>query len=649
MTARPTGGAVREFERLASVEDLVAIEALDLQDRLDGLQSTYDVLARRAAQHPDDVVLSVQHGSVVGAEEHYTCARLHDEVVRVTAVLRGLGVARRDAVGYLLPNVVDSVIALLAGATAGIAVPINPQLAAESIADILGAGSAKVLLAAGPDLDPHLWRKALDVGARRPDLRIVPVDRCDEVDGLPTLSALMRAAPGPGGVDSASITPADVAAYFHTGGTTGAPKLVAHTQGNQLANAVMCGIAFDLRPDDVVLITLPLFHVAAAIMSFLAPLMAGARMVLLAPKGLANRGVVDGFWPIVEHFRATIISFVPTLASRLLEVPVGSADVTSLRYASCGTAPLPISTLRAFQAATGVAILEGYGLTETTASSAVNPRNGRAKTGSIGIRLPYQAMKTVILDADGRHVRDCAADEVGQIVIRGPNVTPGYLNGDPAELFLDGGWLRTGDIGRQDADGYFWLSGRAKDIIIRGGHNIAAADVEATLASHDSVASVAAVGRPDPEFGEVPIVFVTLRPGTQVDPATLLAYAGRHASEPVCAPSEVLIESSLPLTAVGKIYKPDLRARATGIALLRALRAALDAQGFHRIPVEVSVATEAGSARATIQVGAGLPGLDTGQDQEVRDAVTAALAPFAVAWTFADALPPGWQTPPRGI
>lgn len=641
MTARPTGGAVRGFERLASVEDLVAIEAVDLQDRLDGLQSTYDVLARRAARHPDDVVLTVQNGSVLGAEEHYSCARLHEEVVRAIGALRRLGIGRGDAVGYLLPNVVDSVIVLLAGATAGIAVPINPQLAPESIADILSASSATVLLAAGPDLDPHLWRKALDVGARRPDLLIVPVDPGERVDGRPTLSALMRSAPGPAAGDLDSITRDDVAAYFHTGGTTGVPKLVTHTQGNQLANAKMCGIAFDLRPDDVVLITLPLFHVAAAIMSFLAPLMAGARMVLLAPKGLANRGVVDGFWPIVEHFRATIISFVPTLASRLLEVPVGRADVTSLRYASCGTAPLPISTLRAFEAATGVAILEGYGLTETTASSAVNPRNGPAKTGSIGIRLPYQAMKTVVLDEDHRHVRDCAADEVGHIVIRGPNVTPGYRHGDPAEVFLDGGWLRTGDIGRQDADGYFWLAGRAKDIIIRGGHNIAAADVEATLTSHESVASVAAVGRPDPEFGEVPIVFVTLRPGARVDPAALLDYAGRHASEPVCVPGEVLVEASLPLTAVGKIYKPDLRARAIRIALLRAVRSALDAQGFVRTPVEVSVATDAGAARATVQIGTGPPRADGSDEHGARGVVAAALAPFAVAWTFADAPPPG--------
>ena len=225
-----------------------------------------------------------------------------------------------------------------------------------------------------------------------------------------------------------------------------------------------------------------------------------------------SEGVVANFWKIVEHWRINFFSGVPTLYTGLLQVPVGSADVSSLRYGLCGAAPLPVEVFRAFEAATGIRLLEGYGLTEGACVSSVNPPAGERRVGSIGIRLPHQEMKTVRLDAAGRHLGDCAAGEVGVIAISGPNVFEGYLAAEQnAGLWIDCGdgrrWLNTGDLGRFDEDGYFWLTGRQKELIIRGGHNIDPAAIEDPLHAHPDVMLVAALGRPDVYAGELPVAY----------------------------------------------------------------------------------------------------------------------------------------------
>lgn len=288
-------------------------------------------------------------------------------------------------------------------------------------------------------------------------------------------------------------------------------------------------------------------------------------MVLGTPQGYRGPGVIDSFWFIVEHYRVNYFSGVPTVYSRLLDAPRGVARTDSLEFAICGAAPMPRALFREFEKEIGVAIVEGYGLTEGTCVSSANPPRGERRVGSVGLRLAYEEMKTVVLDGEGQYVRDCEADEIGVVVLRGPNVFAGYVQEEQDRgLWVDardGGvpWLNTGDLGRQDPDGYFWLTGRGKELIIRGGHNIDPGLIEEPLTRHPAVALAAAVGRPDAVVGEVPVAWVQLNAGAEATEAELLAYAAAAIGERAAIPKGIRFADALPLTTVGKIYKPKLR------------------------------------------------------------------------------------------
>ena len=221
-----------------------------------------------------------------------------------------------------------------------------------------------------------------------------------------------------------TIASDDYAAYFHTGGTRGTPKSARHTHANEVFDAWAMTQMADTRPEHVVLCGLPLFHVNAVHVTGLAPLSVGASVVLLGPAGYRDPGVIKHFWKIVEHYHATWFSGVPTLYSNLLRVPI-DADIYSLTMAIGGAAPMPVELFTTFQQRTGVSILEGYGLTEATCAQSTYSRYGERRVGSIGLRYPYQAMKTAILDQQGRELRDCQPDETGTLVVKGPNVFAG--------------------------------------------------------------------------------------------------------------------------------------------------------------------------------------------------------------------------------
>jgi fatty-acyl-CoA synthase len=239
---------------------------------------------------------------------------------------------------------------------------------------------------------------------------------------------------------------------------------------------------------------------------------------------------------------------------------------------------------RRFEESTGVEIVEGYGLTEGSCLSSLNPPDGEKRIGSIGLRVPYQEMICVAVDPGGGTIRECKTDEVGRIAIRGPNVFAGYVEAAAtAKMMLPGGWLDTGDLGRRDADGYFWLTGRSKDLIIRGGHNIDPAVIENTLALHPCVALAAAVGQPDAHAGELPCAFVTLRASAECTRDELQRFAKDRVPERAAAPVHVEILDEMPVTAVGKIVKGPLRR----LASERVLRSALAKAGVQDAHVEV--------------------------------------------------------------
>jgi acyl-CoA synthetase (AMP-forming)/AMP-acid ligase II len=313
-----------------------------------------------------------------------------------------------------------------------------------------------------------------------------------------------------------------------------------------------------------------LFHVNAQIGTGLLPWLTGGHVVLATPQGYRGPGLLQQFWSVVEHYKLNWFSGVPTLYSALLQIPRGNSDISSLIFGVCGAAPMPKELIVNFQRVAGVKILEGYGLTEGGCVSSINPVGGECLPGSIGLRLPWQRMGAVVLSEAGTYVRDAAVGETGTLVIRGPNLFKGYLNpvhnkGLWIEISNRDGqsekWLNTGDLGHVDERGYFWLTGRAKELIIRGGHNIDPKMIEDPIHAHPSVAMAAAVGRPDAHAGEVPVVYVQLRQGAEVLEDDLMEFARKTVLEKAAVPKRIHIVDSLPTTAVGKIFKPALIGR----------------------------------------------------------------------------------------
>ena len=507
------------------------------------------------------------------------------------------GVRRTDGVALLAPNCDELITATLAAELAGIAAPINSGLSGEHIVELLRRSGARVLVAAGPDLAPEVWDHARHLAreagieallALRPTRGSEAEAELAQVDGVRVghLSTLAAEQPHDRFVgEPPSAT--DLAALFHTGGTTGTPKLAAHTHANEVTDAWMIAAIGVLDTESVVFAALPLFHVNALVVTLLAPLFKGQRVVWAGPLGYRDTKLFANFWKVVERYRISFMSGVPTIYAVLAERPV-DADISSLRFALVGASPLPKAVRARFESATGVPLMEGYGLTEATCASARSFVD-HPVPGSVGQRLPYQQVKTIQVDAGGKWV-DLPAGEAGVLAIGGPTVFPGYVvDRGPDGPVLDGlgklreGWLETGDLARVDGDGFVHLVGRAKDLIIRGGHNIDPAIIENALLAHPAVTAAQAVGRPDVHAGEVPAAFVTLAPGANATPEELRAWASDRVPEQAAAPRTVTVLDTLPVTSVGKPFKPALRAEAPREAVAEALRNMPTVTGVHGV------------------------------------------------------------------
>ncbi|CAH0301329.1 Long-chain-fatty-acid--CoA ligase [Arthrobacter sp. Bi26] len=595
------------WPRYSSPDDIVDIERTPLSER--GLPaSTYELLCRAARLWPDRTAVAVLRNAERWQEPAtLTFAELLANVNRMANLLRQIGVGRQDTVALLSPNCQELISATLAAQAAGIAVPINPGLSEDHIAELLQRSGARVLVAAGPDLDPVVTEAAFSLakkGLVDYVLLMSPTGQAPagpaSTVGFASVDYLTRRAATASSEQFHGDRPGqgDVAALFHTGGTTGTPKLAAHTQANEVADAWMLA-ANDLPGEDAVYFAaLPLFHVNALVVTVLAPLFKGQSVVWSGPLGYRDPALYGVFWKLVEHHRLTAMSAVPTVYATLAASPV-NADISSLRHAMVGASPLPAAVRAGFETATGVTLIEGYGLTEATCVS-VRSFPG-ATMSSLGCRLPYQEIKSVHVDDDG-HWHDLGPGTRGQLVIKGPTVFPGYVIGNgPDGLLLDGlgklrdGWLDTGDLGQVDEDGFVQLTGRAKDLIIRGGHNIDPALVEDALLTHPDVTGAAAVGRPDRHAGEVPVAYVTLAAGATTRTEDLLRWADDRVGERASSPKSVTIVNQLPVTAVGKLYKLALRADATRVALSEALR---ETAAVHAVETDIEDGTIVVTVRA---------------------------------------------------
>lgn len=495
--------------------------------------------ARRSRKTPRRTAL-LHEGRAVGYAE------LHDRCTRLAHALRGAGVGRGDRVAYLGPNHPAYLETLFAtGMLGAVFVPLNTRLAAPELLHQLNDSDSRVL-----------------VHARTPEGRVAELAAGS---GVSTLLAV-DSGPGPGPglpyedlLAASSAEPVDeevghedVCLIMYTSGTTGRSKGAVLTHGNLVWNSLNVLVDTDLAGDEVALVSAPLFHTAALNMSCLPTLLKGGTVVL------ESSFDAEHSLRLVERHRVTCMFGVPTMYDAIAAAPGwAGADLSSLRTLLCGGAPVPLRTARAYLDR-GLAFVQGYGMTETAPGALVLDRaDSLAHAGSAGV--PHFFTDVRVLRPSGE---DTTPGEEGEVVVSGPNVTPGYWNLPEATeaAFLDGGRFRSGDVATVDADGYVRLVGRLKDMIISGGENIYPAEVEDALLEHPDVVETAVIGVPDPRWGEVGRAVVVLRAGSALTAAELLARLdGRLARYKI--PRSVVLAPELPRNAAGKLLKDPIRAR----------------------------------------------------------------------------------------
>ncbi|MDR7009990.1 acyl-CoA synthetase [Paraburkholderia strydomiana] len=565
--------------------DVLQAESIPLADR--GLPtSTYEAIGRSALAHPNAAALTFfVDGRKFEKAQCWTYAQFFADVTRTANALHHLGVRSDDVVAFVLPNLPETHFTIWGGEAAGIVMAINPLLDGAQITALLSAARPRVLVTLAPTPGTDIWLKLAAHLEELPTLRdIVWVNLAPYLNLVEALAlhviaarervrhkalrihdfrALMRRQSADGLTSKRQLQEGDTASYFCTGGTTGLPKIAVRSHGAEVFNAWAMAAHMEFRESVKTLFCgLPLFHANAQMVTGLMAFMHGHHVILGTPQGYRGECVLSNFWAIVEHYRINFFSGVPTVYAALLKHPVGARDISTLEFAVCGAAPLPTGLMREFERRMNIRILEGYGLTEGTCVASCNPPDGDRIPGSIGIRLCYQGMRVCVLDNHGGYVRDAELNEAGAILITGPNVFKGYLEDihNTGIWVTIGGtrWLNTGDLGREDEHGYFWLTGRKRELIIRGGHNIEPRLIEEPLETHPAIALAAAVGAPDSYLGEVPVAYVQLKPEHNVTAEELQSFAESVIHERAAVPQRIEIIDSMPLTAVGKIFKPAL-------------------------------------------------------------------------------------------
>ncbi len=587
------------------LEDKARIEQEMTWEDRDVPVTFHQLLSRTAGKFPNHKAISFQLLSgPTDKAETLTWSELLGKVNQAANLFRSLGIGENDVVAYVLPNCNETLVTMMGGAVAGIVNPINPLLEPEQIAAILRETKAKVVVTLKSFPKTDVAQKVEEAVRHAPGVNTILEIDLNRYLTPPKSWLVPFLRPKMG--DKEKLAHADyknfldelnkqpktlnfedsqedrVACYFHTGGTTGMPKVAQHKYSGLIYNGWL-GNTLLFDENDVIMCPLPMFHVFAVHVIVMAAVSSGAHVVFPTPAGYRGDGVFDNFWKLIERWKVSFIITVPTAISAKMQRPV-DADISSVKTAFSGSAPLPVELFRRFEEATGVTIVEGYGLTEATCLVSCNPVDGEKKIGSIGIPFPYTDVKILQDGPDGP--TECGVDQIGEICISNPGVYAGntYTETDKnTNLYHFDKYLRTGDLGRFDEDGYLWITGRAKDLIIRGGHNIDPAEIEEALLGHDAVAFAGAIGQPDAHSGEVPCAFVELVEGASVTEQELMDYCKVHVHERAAQPKHMTILDELPKTAVGKVFKPELRKQ----AITRIYNGALDAAGIEARVVSV--------------------------------------------------------------
>jgi len=499
-----------------------------------------ELVENQAEKYNDKVFLYWQDDTV-------SYSQINELTNKVANFLYDLGIRKGDKVSVYLPNMPEYVYLYLGipkiGAVTG---PVNALFKPREVKFVVGHSEAKALVTI-----PKLMPLVNEIKKDLPNLKHVIVIG-EPVEGTLNFTELMNKA-------SAEAPPAveidereDSAAILYTSGTTGFPKGVLQTHFNIRRNAEMIKDFLKAGEDYRFMLILPLFHVNAQIVTIMGPFTIGASCILTPGFSAQTH------WETVAKYKASTFSCVPTVLSILLRMPHENLDLSSLKFIICGAAPLPVEVFREFEKTFNCKIVEGYGLTEGTCASSVNPlpteTEDKRKIGSIGIPLPGNEMK--IVDNDGN---DVPPNTKGEIIVKGDNIMKEYFKNPEANAeTLKGDWLYTGDIGYMDDDGFFYITDRKKDMIIRGGENIYPREIEEVLYSHPDVSLATVIGIRDKIYGELPKAFIVLKEGKSVSDEEIIEYCKKNLAD-FKVPKYVEIRDDLPKTPTGKIMKQPLR------------------------------------------------------------------------------------------
>ena len=550
---------LRPYAPLRSIADIEALEGVPIEQRITRWDFGLNLLDGCRNEPRKPALHATRNGEVDGPLVSWSFAELERHSFRIANLLRARGVGPDAVVAIVTPTLPALYASLIAGFLAGRPFPINWMLDAPSLGDLIERSQASVVIALGPTPGFSIWENVAGAIAR--------LDHPPHVFSLhdpfaPAHPAdLMNAAAAFRGDELTFARPTkqrdSIAAYVHSGGTTGHPKIVKVTHGGLVYRQWATNLGLALTPADVTLSDTPLFHIGGLCARGLVPTANGMTTIIPSLHGARDKTYMGHYWRYVERFGITQLSGVPTTLSVLVKNPPTSENISSLRpYFGTGSTAMAPAVQEKIGAITGARVLQTYGLTENTSNACIDPRDGEGRPGASGLRVPYTTVRVVRLDDDGAVLRDCDYNENGMVVVSGPGISAGYL--DPAQngrLFLADGSFVTGDLGSLDAAGYLRISGRQKDLIIRSGHNIEPRLIEDALAQSPFVALVAAVAKPDAHAGELPIAYVELHPGAQVTEAELLRFAAERIGERPAVPKEIILIDKLPLTAVGKPIK----------------------------------------------------------------------------------------------
>ena len=613
---------------IRTLADVEAFERVPIEERADAW-TVHEIVAQGASFNPGAAVLHY----LLDADPDetpltLTFAQFMGKMHQCANLLRRLFGGGDGVAGVLLPLVPENYFLLAGSPAAGILCPVNWALKPPQIAAILNTAAADVLVTLGPTPGFDIWETTQEVLKLAPRIKHVIQVRGPQgtVDADLDFTALLARERDDIFDFERKLRPDDTAIYCPTGGTTGIPKLAKFSHRGIAYKCHAFAWVLGHGPGDVIFAGLPLFHSGGIVSRTLSPMSRGITSVIVSPHGFRAPKSRENFWKLVERYRVTEVVAPPTMLAALIARPTGGADLSSLKkYANTGSSALPAATARSFEEKFGVRLLANYGLTENTASAALSPRWGEPRYGASGIRLPYTGIKTVSVDRNGGYLRDGAQGESGVIAVKGPGVVSGYVDESLNRgLFFPDGWLNSGDLGHIDADGYLWVTGRIKDVIIRGGNNIDASLIDDTVLQHPAVELAAAVGKPDAYAGELPVVYVQLKPDARVLAEEIREFAREKIPERGAAPTEVYVIAKMPLTDVGKIFKPPLRRDAAQ----RAFSAALAASG---LKAEVEITEDAAiGMRARIRLDAA-----TGRDAATEARIRTIMDSYSMAYEIA--------------